>query len=94
MYKLNLTEIELRKKTIDETKDNIVHTKNNVLIDNDVKDENKQTKYNQNNSKKQLNEAKYITVDAVKRERVEVNAQKDKEFAMEKVSGTFIDSLK
>ena len=33
MYKLNLTEIELRKKTIDETKDNMVHTKNNVLID-------------------------------------------------------------
>ena len=93
MYKLNLTEIELRKKTIDETKDNVVHTKNNVLIDNNVKDDSKRNKYDDKNNRKQSNK-KYITVDAVKSEKVEVEAQKDEVFVGEKVSGTFIDRLK
>ncbi|NLK23492.1 MAG: hypothetical protein GX309_05800 [Clostridiales bacterium] len=94
MYKLNLTEIELRKKTIDKTKDNMVHTKNNVLIDNDVKDNSKKNEYNKKNSEKKRNKARYITVDAVKCEKVEVNVQKDNDFVVEKPTGTFIDSIK
>jgi len=93
MYKLNLTEVELRKKTVDETKDHVVHTKNNVVIDNNVKDNSKKESYEKSKVVEKKSQ-RYITVDAVKSEKMQIKAKRDSDFAGEEIIGTFIDKLK
>lgn len=93
MYKLNLTEIELRKKTVDETKDHVVHAKNGVVIDNNTKNDKRKDSGNYTTDAEKKPK-RFITVNAVKRKRIDIKAKKNSSYEMENVSGTFIDKLK
>ena len=95
MYKLNLTEIELRKQAVDETKDHIVHAKNGLVIDNDTKNDKRKSKSDYSGNKEENEKPKrFITVNAIKRRKINISAKKNSSYESQNVSGTFIDRLK
>lgn len=86
MYKLNNTEIDIRRRIGEETKDDKVHGASPIMVHTDIikkEDDNKYTKQKNENINK-----KYMTVDGVKPKSYVVEASKPGESIAE---GSIID---
>lgn len=87
MFKLNMTEFEIRRKIGEDTKDNKVHRRQKISIKNHLKDKDNKPDLNKDNKSSK----KYFTIEAKKIEKIVIEAQRDEDINKEIESGIYID---
>lgn len=90
-YRLNKIDTDLRQKVNNITKEGKVHASQNITINKDKREENKEHK---NLELKRYNKSKKLAVDAVKVSDIEIEAFKESADITNKDKGKFIDVKK
>lgn len=89
MYKLNNTEIDIRRRIGEDIKDDYVHRKGEIYVNTRVRGENE--KDNQSINKQRKEKKKYLTIDGSKDKNIVVDAEKEEDYFGDSGKGNLID---
>lgn len=91
MFRLNMTEFEIRRQIREDSKDDKVHRKKDISVNNDLKDENKKSA--EYEKKEKSSNKRYITIEAKKNQEITIEAEKDEANNRTIPAGIYIDKM-
>lgn len=87
-----MTEFEIRRQIREDSKDDKVHRKKDISVNNDLKDENKKSA--EYGKQEKSSNKRYITIEAKKNQEITIEAEKDGGYDKGLPSGIYIDKMK
>ncbi|WP_315070747.1 hypothetical protein [uncultured Clostridium sp.] len=95
-FKLNKIDTDIRNKIKEETREEKVHSAKEINTKKDIKDEKKQSDKESQNSTKEKQRKRYITIDGIRysEKNININAEKLEELNYENAVGRVLDIKK
>ena len=86
-----MTEFEIRRQIKEDSKDDKVHRKKDISVNNDLKDENKKSA--EYDKQEKSSNKRYITIEAKKNQEITIEAEKDEGNNKAIPAGIYIDKM-
>lgn len=93
-FKLNKIDTDIRKKMQEETKDDKVHSGKGINVNKDLKDKENQVNNKEQNTNKETNERRYITIDGILYNNISIKVERIEKITNENSKGRILDKKK